>query len=151
MLFAPASAHADAWSVLTSSMSYMRVAGINNCPVVSLLYGLLIISLLVVAIVAVLVVIGTFHRRAGQAEPRFVPVERSGNGLPWIYIGVGISTVVLFAIAIWNYVVLARIAGPPGGTAPFRIQVVGHQWWWSCAMSATALATWLSSGLSSRS
>jgi cytochrome c oxidase subunit 2 len=126
----PAAAHADAWSVLTSSMSYMQAAGIKNYPVVSLLYGLLIISLLVTAIVAVLVVIGTFRRRADQAEPRLVPVERRGNGLPWISIGVGISTIVLFGIALWNYVVLAHIAGPPGGTAPFKIQVVGHQWWW---------------------
>lgn len=126
----PGIAHADAWSVLTSSMSYMRAAGIKNYPVVSLLYGLLVISLLVVAIVAVLVVIGMYRRRASQADPQLVPVERRGNGLPWIYIGVGISTVVLFGIALWNYVVLAHIAGPPGDIAPFKIQVVGHQWWW---------------------
>jgi cytochrome c oxidase subunit II len=129
-LLLPEAARGDAWSVLTSNMSYMVAAGTKNYGVVSLLYFVLAISVVVVLLIAVFVVVGMFRRRADQAEPRQVAVERCGNGLPWIYIGSAISLVVLFAIAVWDYVVLANVATVPGNAAPFIIQVVGHQWWW---------------------
>lgn len=129
-LLEPIVAHADPWSVLTSNMSYMVAAGTKNYGVVVLLYFVLAVSVVVTLLIAVFVVAGMFRRRADQAEPALVAVERRGNGLPWIYIGSAISLVVLFAIAIWNYVVLAHVATVPHNAAPFTIQVVGHQWWW---------------------
>jgi cytochrome c oxidase subunit 2 len=129
-LVIPSSARADPWSALTSGMSYMRAAGTKNYGVVSLLYFVLAVSITVVVLIAVFVVVGMFRRRANATEPQLVPVERRGNGLPWIYIGSAISLVVLFAIAVWDYVVLADVGIVPRDAAPFTIQVVGHQWWW---------------------
>lgn len=130
LLLIPNAAHADAWSVLTSNMSYMVAAGTKNYGVVRLLYFVLAISVFVILLIAIFVITGAFRRRAAATEPWNVPVERRGNGLPWIYIGSAISLVVLFAIAIWDYVVLADVATVPQNAAPFTIQVVGHQWWW---------------------
>jgi cytochrome c oxidase subunit II len=130
LMLAPSAAHADAWSTLTSNMSYMVAAGTKNYGVVRLLYFVLAVSVVVVLLIAIFVVIGIFRQRAAATEPRLVPVERRGNGLPWIYIGSALSLVVLFAIAIWDYVVLANVAVVPPNAAPFTIQVVGHQWWW---------------------
>jgi cytochrome c oxidase subunit II len=130
ILLAPSVAHADPWSVLTSNMSYMVAAGTKNYGVVRLLYFVLAVSVVVVLLIAVFVVIGMFRGRAEAIEPRHVLVERRGNGLPWIYIGSALSLIVLFAIAIWNYVVLAHVAVVPPNAAPFTVQVVGHQWWW---------------------
>jgi cytochrome c oxidase subunit II len=126
----PSAAHADAWSTLTSNMSYMVAAGTKNYGVVRLLYFVLAVSIVVVVLIAIFVVAGMFRGRVQATEPRQVPVERRGNGLPWIYIGSAISLIVLFAIAIWDYVVLANVAVVPPTAAPFTIQVVGHQWWW---------------------
>jgi cytochrome c oxidase subunit II len=130
VLLLPSAARADAWSTLTSNMSYMVAAGTKNYGVVRLLYFVLAVSVVVVLLIAIFVVIGMFRRRAAATEPRLVPVERRGNGLPWIYIGSALSLVVLFAIAIWDYVVLANVAVVPPNAAPFTIEVVGHQWWW---------------------
>jgi cytochrome c oxidase subunit II len=130
LLLIPNAAHADAWSALTSNMSYMVAAGTKNYGVVTLLYFVLAISVVVILLIAIFVITGAFRRRAAATEPWHVPVERRGNGLPWIYIGSAMSLVVLFAIAIWDYVVLADVATVPQNAAPFTIQVVGHQWWW---------------------
>jgi cytochrome c oxidase subunit II len=130
ILLDPSAARADPWSVLTSNMSYMVAAGTKNYGVVRLLYFVLAVSVVVILLIAVFVVIGMFRGRAQATEPYQVPVERRGNGLPWIYIGSALSLIVLFAIAIWNYVVLAHVAVVPQNAAPFTVQVVGHQWWW---------------------
>ena len=128
----PAAAQAQqAQNVLSHGLSYMTGFGTKNYPVVSLLYGVIIISLAVVAIVGVLVLSGSLFRRARMVDNRMdsVPLERGGNGLAIIYIGVGISFLVLTATVVWNYVVLADVAGIPSGTVA-TIDVIGHQWWW---------------------
>jgi len=112
------------------SLSYMTAFGPKNYSVVSLLYGVIIISLAVVAIIGALVLVGALLRRV---SPRVamgnVPLQRSGSGLPFIYVGVAITAVVLLATAVWNYVVLADIAKPPAPPAA-TVQIKGHQWWW---------------------
>jgi cytochrome c oxidase subunit 2 len=111
-------------------LGYLRSFGPRARPVVSLAWGLLIISIVVVVIVSVLVVAGVWVRRTRLPVPiASVPVERGGNGLLWLYVGVGISIPVLFACLVWTVVVLAAVnvpARPPGLT----IEVTGQQWWW---------------------
>ena len=127
----PAHAQAANPDAITHGLSYMTAFGSKNYAVVDLLYGVIIISLLVVAIVGVLVLTGVLVRGTpGAAEDiRSVPIERRGNGLMFIYIGVAISFLALTGTVVWNYVVLAAIAGPPANTA-VTIHVIGHQWWW---------------------
>jgi cytochrome c oxidase subunit 2 len=58
-----------------------------------------------------------------------VPIAHPGGGLRWIYIGTGVSTVVLLALVVWTMFTFAAIARAP--TPPvFTIEIRAHQWWW---------------------
>lgn len=112
----------------------MTAFGPKNYAVVSLLYGIAIISLTVIAIIGVLVLAGLLMRgsRVAPGSIAAVPVERRGSGLPFVFIATAVSFFVLLGSAVWNYVVLAHVAGPPRNPAA-TIQVIGHQWWWEIA------------------
>jgi cytochrome c oxidase subunit 2 len=51
-----------------------------------------------------------------------------GRAMPWVWIGVGLSTALLLASVIWTVLVLARLA--PGAEPRLTIEVTGRQWWW---------------------
>jgi cytochrome c oxidase subunit 2 len=112
-------------------LSYMTGDGTKNYPVVALLWGLVSISLIVVVVVTALLLAGLFRRRPEPAppDPKLVPPRRPEGGLQWIYIGSAISGVALFGAALWTFAVLAGVT-VPSKTAAFRIDVIGHQWWW---------------------
>jgi cytochrome c oxidase subunit 2 len=117
--------------IVDRGLSYLTAFGPKNYAVVTLLYAVIIISLVVVAIVGVLVLIGAIVRRAAPSTASMgsVPVERGGSGLLLIYIGTAATFLVLLATVIWNYVVLADVSGQPPQVAA-KLNVVGHQWWW---------------------
>jgi cytochrome c oxidase subunit 2 len=110
-------------------MNYWSSFGTQSDRVQPLLWGLIWLSVIVVAIIAILVVAGIFVRGRRGREPATTPVERSGPGTSWIYIGVGISTLVLVIFTGWTVATMAGIASPPS-KPPFTIDVVAHQWWW---------------------
>lgn len=123
------SLHAQsAWSA--APLSYLVGYGERARPVVSLTWGLLIISAAVVVIIGLLLLAAVWKRRG----PKWSPGEKlellpETSATSWIWIGTGISTVVLLAACAWTMVVLAEVDSPPP-TAPFTIEIVGHQWWW---------------------
>jgi cytochrome c oxidase subunit II len=120
----PAAAHAKA------PLGYLRGYGPKAYPVVTLTWALLIVSIAVVVIVTVLVAIGIWRRRATVGSPlASVPVERGGNGLAWIYIGLGLTSIVLVGSLVWTVVVLAAVNGPASKPS-LTIEVTGQQWWW---------------------
>lgn len=125
LLAVPALACAD------TPMAYTTGYGTKNYPVVTLLWALLIVSLLVIAIVTGLLLAGLMRRRnvPPSTDPRQVPLERPERGLGWIYIGSAISAAVLVGAAIWTFSTLAAVSGPPVKPA-LEIHVIGHQWWW---------------------
>jgi cytochrome c oxidase subunit II len=112
-------------------MSYMVADGMRNGSILRLLWGLLIISILVVAIVTALLLAGLFRKRdmPATSDPRLVPIERPNRGLSWIYVGTAVSAVVLLGSLIWTFSTLAAVSGPPAN-AKLSVEVVGHQWWW---------------------
>jgi cytochrome c oxidase subunit 2 len=123
-------------------MSYWSSAGLEADESNGLLWGLIWLSVAVVAIITVLVIAGIVVRGARGRQMRTTPVSRSGNGTPLIYIGVGISTLVLvvytgWTVATmanistgWTVATMANISAPPKAPA-FTIAVTGHQWWWA--------------------
>jgi cytochrome c oxidase subunit 2 len=113
-------------------LSFMSGNGTKNYSVVALLWGLLAISILVVAIVSVLVLIGVLRRwrEPHEDDPRHVPPFRPERGLAWIYVGTAISLAALFLSALWAFGVLAHVGSPIGGKPELTLSVVGHQWWW---------------------
>ncbi len=95
-----------------------------------LLWGLIWLSIAVIAIIAVAVAAGIVVRSSGARDPSAVKVERSGNGLWWIYGGVGVSTVVLLLFVGWTVSTMAEIVTPSVGHG-LTVAVSARQWWWS--------------------
>jgi cytochrome c oxidase subunit 2 len=112
-------------------MEYVGTFGKREDPVTPLLWALLIVSLLVIAIVTVLLIVGMVRRRGvpPSTDPHRVPVERPDRGLSWIYVGTAVSAAVLLGAAIWTFSTLAAVSPAPANPAA-SIAVTGHQWWW---------------------
>ncbi|HEX6957887.1 MAG TPA: cytochrome c oxidase subunit II [Ferrovibrio sp.] len=112
-------------------LNYLQAFGIKADKVVPLIWGLAVISIIVVVIVSVLVLVGALRRgRAFSPNPDAMPpVERAGSGLPWITIGVGLSTLVLIAAMVWTVATMAAI-NRPSRQPDLTIEVRAHQWWW---------------------
>jgi cytochrome c oxidase subunit 2 len=129
---APAAARAGA------PLAYTAGFGTRNYDVVTLLWALLIVSILVVVIVTALLIAGLVRRRAFPrvADPAAIPVERPDRGLSWIYVGTAISAVVLVGAAVWTFSTLAAVSQVPPNAA-VKIDVIGHQWWWEVRYDST--------------
>jgi cytochrome c oxidase subunit 2 len=112
-------------------MHYLDGVGPRAYPVVALTWGVIVISAAVVLIMGTLVLVGVLRRRS-STPPDMTgapPIQRGGDGLRWISIGVGISGVALVVSLIWTMATLAAVVRPPG-PARVRIEVTGEQWWW---------------------
>ena len=111
-------------------MTFLRSFGAKADEVLPLTWGLTIISILVVAIVAALLLHALYVSPVIAVRPnQKLPVERPTGGLAWIYVGTAISALVLLGSAVWTMVTLAAVGQPPQKPA-FTVEVTGHQWWW---------------------
>ena len=122
-----------AWAGLLDRayLQYLTGDGVRAHPVVHLTWGVTLISLAVIVIISAVVVTASIRRgpRPTPAADGKLPVGRRGSGLSWIYVGTGLSTVVLLAVSIWTMVTLAAVAKPPVQPG-LTIEIHGHQWWW---------------------
>jgi len=121
-------------------MAYTYGFGAKAYPVVNLLRGLIIISLVVIAVIALLVVVGSLLRRVRPpgGEVGRVPLLPAGKGLGFIYIGTALTTMALFGFAAWTFATLAAVTGPKGNKAALSIHLIGHQWWWEVVYNDAA-------------
>lgn len=112
-------------------LGYMTAFGTRADGILPLTYGTMAISCLVSVLIAALLAWALLRHRGTDrsGNPRALAVARSGGGLPWIYVGVGVSTLVLFGAAAWTMVVLSTVARP--ATKPrLTIEITARQWWW---------------------
>lgn len=115
-------------------LAYFHTAGPAADPVTRLGWGLAAVSIAVVIIIAVLLLLAIFRRRdrtdakEGRLGARLMPL-REKAGLMWIYVGTGISAVVLFASAVWTLSTLSAVA-TPAGTPRVTVEVQAFQFWW---------------------
>jgi cytochrome c oxidase subunit 2 len=118
-------------------LGYLDAAGRRAAVVLPLTWATIVISVLVCVIIGALLWRGVLGARArgGASETRAVPVERGGNGVRWIGIGLLISAVPLLITLVWTMVALASASGPPGNTA-LTLDVTPHQWWWEVQYDA---------------
>lgn len=112
-------------------MSYLQAFGQKAEAISLLTWALLVLSIAVVAIIALLTAIGVTLRRTTLAaeETRREPISRESGGLSWITVGVALSTLALFGSMAWNAYTMAAINKPSRDPA-LTIEVIGHQWWW---------------------
>jgi len=115
----------------SAPLNYLVSRGGKADAVVGLTWGVLIVSLAVIAIISLLLAGAIWHRpgAAAQSPGARLPLERPSGGLKWIWIGVGVSSVVLLLSVVWTMAVLAQIARPSSKPA-LTIEITGRQWWW---------------------
>ena len=110
-------------------MSYLRTHGPAGDAGTQLGWGLGIVSIGVVVVVTLLLLVAVQRRRMrGQGDPASLAVERDEGGMIWLYVGVGISTLVLIACTVWTLFTMAALAMPH---TDLTVQVTGGQWWWN--------------------
>jgi len=121
-------------AVSVSPMAYLSTHGPAADPVTRLNWGLIAISLLVILIISVLVLHACLRKRpplaTGPAKdvPGRMPVGPEKGGMSWVYIGVGISIVVLFGTTLWTLSVLSAVASP--SKPALTVEIMAHEWWW---------------------
>src|SRR5665213_3014576 len=111
-------------------MSYLYTFGPAADPATQLGWGLGIVSLIVIVVVGVLLLGGVLRKHSRPTNFTQLTVKSDSGGMPWIYIGVGISTIVLVGCTIWTMITVAAVAMPGKRTA-LTLQVTSSQWWWS--------------------
>ncbi|MEC5409930.1 cytochrome c oxidase subunit II [Paraburkholderia sp. MPAMCS5] len=120
-LLAPTPAHADA------PLDYfLHAAGPAASPTMRLGWGVTAMCVAVVAIIAVLL-LGALMRRRPAAPLR--ELDREAGGMGWIYIGVGVSTLVLLVSLFYTLVTLQAVSQPSPAPA-LTITVTAYDWWW---------------------
>ena len=121
----------SATALADTPMSYMRTFGPAADPITALGWGLLGISMAVIVIIGALLVGGLFRRRSVEEHRSraSLAVARDSGGLAWIYVGVGVSTVVLMISAVWTFSVIAATTRPPSAPG-LSVEVSAEQWWW---------------------
>jgi cytochrome c oxidase subunit 2 len=115
----------------SAPLGYLSGYGERADPVVGLTWGVLIVSLAVMIIIAVLLAIAIWHRPGikAPAPGSTLEVRRPQGSLRWVWIGVAASSVVLLLSVAWTMEVLAKVSSPATPPA-MTIEVTGHQWWW---------------------
>jgi cytochrome c oxidase subunit 2 len=112
-------------------------AGLRAQQIWPLTWFTLVISIAVCVIIAIVLWVAVRRARPQDnlLEMRAIPLERGGNGVRWISIGLIISAVPLAATLVWTMVTLAAIAGPPAHPG-LILDVTARQWWWEVQYSS---------------
>ncbi|WP_292954320.1 cytochrome c oxidase subunit II [Nitrosomonas sp.] len=81
----------------------------------------------IICIVISLLLLTAIIRKRSRSDP--YSIDREGGGLLWIYIGTGISTIILFGLVIYSSMILNQVAKPTQ-TPALTVTVTGYDWWW---------------------
>lgn len=121
-------------------LQYLSTAGARALIATPLLWFTLCVSILVCLVIGALVWRGTRGAVArGDADAvRSVTVERGGDGLRWIRVGLWLSAAPLAVTLVWTMTALARM-GPAGIDTVLTIDVTPRQWWWEVEYPAAQM------------
>jgi cytochrome c oxidase subunit 2 len=114
----------------SSPLGYLDAAGVRAQHILPLTWFTLCVSIAVCVVIAWLLWSG-IRRRRMPADVKIgnVVVERGGDGLRWIRVGLIIAAVPLAVTLVWTMVALAAVAGPPAHPA-LILDITARQWWW---------------------
>ncbi|HWA91414.1 MAG TPA: cytochrome c oxidase subunit II [Rhizomicrobium sp.] len=116
------------WAAATP-LDYLTSHGAKADAIRPLTIGTVAISLAVIGIVALLLIVGLRRARTAPAPGSRLEVMRDEGGLSWLWIGVGLSSLVLLFSIVWTVAVLAEIASPSEKPA-LTVEITARQWWW---------------------
>jgi cytochrome c oxidase subunit II len=127
--------------VKSSPLAYLDSAGPRAQAILPLTWFTLGVSVVVCLVIGVLLWIAVRRTRHGDDSTpmRGIPVERGGNGIRWITVGLAISAVPLAVTLVWTMVTLAAVAGPPPNPG-LVLDVTAHQFWWEVKYSGATPA-----------
>ena len=109
-------------------MAYWTTAGRAGDPVTALGWGLALTALAVIVLIGALLLAGLLKRRPAPLRPTDLAVHDDTGGMPWIYVGVGVSTVVLLGFVVWTLTTISAVAMP--ARPALTLTVHAAQWWW---------------------
>jgi cytochrome c oxidase subunit II len=110
---------------------FLHAAGTAAAPTLRLGWMLAALAVVVSMLVAALLCVAIVHRRP-HADP--AAVHPDSGGVAWIYIGTGISSVVLLATLVYVLMTLETVASP-ARQPNLTITVTAYDWWWKVAYS----------------
>ncbi|MEC4748886.1 cytochrome c oxidase subunit II [Methylomicrobium sp. Wu6] len=105
---------------------FLHSYGPASTPTMYLGWVFAAIAVAVFLIIALLLAGALFRKRAVD-EP--ASIGRDNQGMRWIYIGTGVSTCILFALAVYVLITLNTISRP-ARTPALTVTVTGYDWWW---------------------
>jgi cytochrome c oxidase subunit 2 len=111
-------------------MSYLRTFGPAGDPSTALGWGMGLLSLAVMFIIALLVLVGSLKRRRHPTSWRELTVSRDEGGMGWLYIGVGLTILALIGFVVWTMFTMVALA-MPASAGDLTVKVTGSQWWWA--------------------
>jgi cytochrome c oxidase subunit 2 len=121
----------------SSPLGYLDAAGRPSHSILPLTWFTLLVSLVVCVVISVLLCLAIRrHRIPTGVDIASIALERGGDGVRWISIGLLISAVPLAATLVWTMLVLAAVAGPPKSPA-LVLDVIARQWWWEVRYNST--------------
>jgi cytochrome c oxidase subunit II len=113
-------------------MGYLETFGARANPVTGLTWGMIWLSLAVIAIITVLVLVGAVLRGRPAGDMSALVPARGADGMRWIYIGLVLTVLALLVSVGWTVVVMAAVNSPKRPPV-LTLDVTGHQWWWEVA------------------
>ncbi len=103
---------------------FLTASGPATRPTLWLGWGYATICVLVCILVAGLLIFSLYRRRRDGDD-----IVRDTAGVRWVMIGAGLSTALLFVMAVAAFTALMAVATPPEPAA-MVITVTGYDWWW---------------------
>ena len=122
---APASA-ASAENGVAPLNYFLHSYGPASTPTMYLGWGFAALSITVFVIISLLLLKAIFRKRSA-GDPH--AIGREDEGMPWIYIGTGVSTCILFVLTLYTLITLNEVAKPAHAPA-LTLTVTGYDWWW---------------------
>jgi cytochrome c oxidase subunit II len=111
---------------------FLHAVGPASAPTLRLGWVFTAICVVVCLIIAMLLAIAILRPRPPVLPDNVHVLAATQSGMSWIYIGVGVSTVVLIAMLIYALITLERVAAP-NDPPTLTITITAYDWWWKVA------------------
>ncbi len=105
---------------------FLHSYGPASMPTMYLGWVFVAVLIAIFLVVALLLLWAVLHKRSAADS---LAIRCADQGMRWIYIGTGLSTCILFAMAIYMLVTLNAVAKPTRAPA-LTLTVTGYDWWW---------------------
>jgi cytochrome c oxidase subunit II len=116
-----------ACAAATAPLNYfLHAAGPAAAPTMRLGWVFTAICVAVTIIIAALLIAAISRKRPAAHSDPFMA---DAGGLRWIYIGTGVSSVVLLGMLVYFLIVLASVASP-ASPPRLTLTVTAYDWWW---------------------